>query len=249
MKVGITGQSGFIGTHLADYVTQRADTELIPFEDGYFADMQKLRQFVRSCDVIVHLAAASRMPSEDELYNLNVGLVQQVIDAMESEKVTPLVMFSSSTHETRDTAYGRAKLEGRKRFEDWARRNGASFVGFVFPNIYGPGARVHYASFIANFAWELQHGEEPKVLVDASIRLKYVGNLCAFIGERFAFRGVERVEVPWDFELKVTDILAIFRMFKEMPSDGMSQLLMEDNNLKHLYATFKSYSRGADEGL
>lgn len=238
-RVGITGQAGFIGTHLAAYVTERADTELVPFEDAFFSDEAKLRAFVKQCDVIVHLAAASRMPSEDELYKLNVGLVQQVIDAMEAEKVTPLVMFSSSTHEVRDTAYGKAKLEGRKRFEEWARRNDASFVGFVFPNIYGPGARVHYASFIANFAWELQHGEEPKVLVDASIRLKYVANLCAFIGERFGFTGVERIEVPHDFELKVTDILALFRMFKDMPDVG--QLIGADNNVKNLYTTFLGY--------
>lgn len=239
MKVGITGQSGFIGTHLADYVTQRADTELIPFEDGYFADMQKLRQFVRSCDVIVHLAAASRMPSEDELYNLNVGLVQQVIDAMESEKVTPLVMFSSSTHETRDTAYGRAKLECRKRFAAWAERNGASFVGFVFPNIYGPGARVHYASFIANFAWELQHDEEPKIMVDALMSLKYVGELCRFIGERFGESGIKRIEVPCDFQLKVSDILSLFRMFNIAPE--LVHNICGDNNLKNLYTTFIGY--------
>lgn len=239
IKVGITGQAGFIGTHLASYVMERADTELVPFEDAFFSDEEKLRAFVRQCDVIVHLAAASRMPSEDELYKLNVGLVQQVIDAMEAEKVTPLVMFSSSTHEVRDTAYGKAKLEGRKRFEAWAQRTGASFVGFVFPNIYGPGARVHYASFIANFAWELHHGEEPKVMVDALMRLKYVGNLCAFIGERFGFTGIERIEVPYDFELKVTDILTLFRMFRVLPES--EKLVAADNNINNLYTTFLGY--------
>ena len=125
MKVGITGQSGFIGTHLATYVENRSDLKLMPFEDGFFDDDIRLRSFVKQCDVIVHLAAASRMPSEEDLYNLNVGLVQKIIDAMEAEEVRPHVVFSSSTHETRDTAYGRAKLEGRKRFEGWARRNGA----------------------------------------------------------------------------------------------------------------------------
>ena len=171
MKVGITGQSGFIGTHLATYVENHCDLTLVKFEDDFFNDDARLRSFVKQCDVIVHLAAASRMPSEEDLYNLNVGLVQKVIDAMEAEDAHPLVAFSSSTHETRDTAYGRAKLEGRKRFERWAKHNGASFVGFIFPNIYGPGARVHYASFVANFAWELQHDVEPKVIVDSLLKM------------------------------------------------------------------------------
>lgn len=243
IKVGITGQAGFIGTHLARYIIEREDTELVSFEDEYFSDEATLRTFVKNCDIIVHLAAASRMPSEEALYNLNVGLVQQLIDAMEAENVKPHVMFSSSTHETRDTAYGRAKLEGRKRFEAWAKRHNAAFTGFIFPNIYGPGARVHYASFIANFAWELQHGEEPKVMVDANMRLKYVGNLCAFIGDCFDYIDIERIEVPWDFELKVTDILNLFKLFAEVNNKSKSELVAVDNNLRNLYTTFISYAR------
>ena len=244
-RVGITGQAGFIGTHLANYVEERDDATLVPFEDAFFADEKKLRGFVKSCDVIIHLAAATRMPSEDALYNLNVGLVQKVIDAMEAESATPLVMFASSTHEVRDTAYGRAKREGRKRFEDWARRNGASFAGFVLPNIYGPGAKVHYVSFIANFAWELNHGEKPKVIVDALLKLKYIGNLCKYLGEHFTFSDIARIEIPHDMELKVTDVLDIFQMFHAMAEAGLGDRLAEwtktDNNISNLYKTFLSY--------
>lgn len=241
-RIGITGQAGFIGTHLANAVMEREDLELVQFEDAYFDDEAKLRDFVKDCDVIVHLAAASRMPSEQALYDLNVGLVKKVIAAMEAENVTPLVMFSSSTHEVRDTAYGRAKLEGRKLFEAWAKRNNASFVGFVFPNIYGPGAKVHYASFIANFAWEINHSEVPKIMVDALLPLKYVGNLCKFIGDHFEYRGVSRIEVPFDMQLKVSDVLTIFYMFSKMPAGDIKLALGFDNNLKSLYDTFVGYA-------
>lgn len=239
MKVGITGQSGFIGTHLAHYVADRADAELVPFEDSFFDDAAKLRAFVRQCDVIVHLAAASRMPTEDELYKLNMSLVHKLVEAMEAEKVAPLVMFSSSTHEVRDTAYGRAKRDGRMLLEDWARRNGGSFVGFVFPNIYGPGARVHYASFIANFAWELQHGEEPKVMVDAPIRLKYIKNHCRFIGEYFTFKGITKVDVPWDFEKKVSEVLELFRRYHK--NGNAIDLTSLTGIERDLYETFIAY--------
>jgi UDP-2-acetamido-2,6-beta-L-arabino-hexul-4-ose reductase len=241
MRVGITGQSGFIGTHLAKYVQKRSDTVLVPFEDGFFSDDGKLREFVNRCDVIIHLAAASRMPSEQELYNLNVGLVKKVIAAMEAENVMPLVIFSSSTHEVRDTAYGRAKMEGRMLFETWAKRHKASFVGFVFPNIYGPGAKVHYASFIANFAWEINHGVTPKVKVDAALPLKYVRNLCEFIGSYFEYKGVSRIEVPFDVYMKVTDILSLFYMFSKMSAADVKSYLWFNNNLKNLHDTFLSY--------
>ena len=42
IRVGITGQAGFIGGHLARYITDRDGTELIPFEDGFFEDESQL---------------------------------------------------------------------------------------------------------------------------------------------------------------------------------------------------------------
>lgn len=238
MKVGITGQTGFVGTHLAMAVTATPDMELVPFEDRFFGDETLLRDFVRHCDVIMHLAAASRMPSEEELYATNMGLVRKLIDAMDKEGVTPHVLFSSSTHEARETAYGRAKREGRELLAQWATQKGTPFTGFVFPNVYGSGARVHYASFIANFAWELQHGDTPKIMVDAPIKLIYIENLMKIIlGWMRAPKGVVRFEVPWDFEKKVSEILSIFETFKAQgPYAG------DDENLKNLSDTFFSYS-------
>lgn len=237
MKVGITGQAGFLGTHLAAAVEAAADLELVPFEDAFFADDAKLRAFVKSCDVIMHFAGASRMPSEDELYKTNMGLVTKLIAAMDAEGVAPHVLFSSSTHETRDTAYGRAKRDGRTMLAQWAESHGVPFTGFIFPNVYGPGARVHYASFIANFAWELQHGEEPKILVDAPIRLIYVENLMKIIlGKIRKPDGIERFEVPWDFEKKVSEILSLFRGFA---ANGLPAGASEDE--RNLYSTFEAY--------
>ena len=58
IRVGITGQPGFVGTHLYNVLGLSPDEFLrIPFEDFYFQSEDKLRSFVRECDVIVHLAA------------------------------------------------------------------------------------------------------------------------------------------------------------------------------------------------
>ena len=245
MKVGITGQSGFIGTHLARAVANASDMELVPFEDAFFESEPQLRAFVRQCDAIMHLAAMSRAPSEDELYQPNLGLVEKLIAAMEAASVAPHVLFSSSTHETRNTAYGRAKKNGREMLSQWAEKSGGAFTGFIFPNVYGSGARVFYASFIANFAWQLNHGDEPKLLVDAPIKLIYVKRLVKLILSRVrevsdSPRGDPgrnlRIDVQWDFEAKVSDILSLFRSFKE---NGPGDIL--DENRRCLYETFVSY--------
>ena len=61
IKVGITGQSGFVGTHLYNTLgLYPGEFERVPFEDDYFVDVERLKTFVKSCDVIVHLAAVNR---------------------------------------------------------------------------------------------------------------------------------------------------------------------------------------------
>ncbi len=46
MKIGITGQSGFIGTHLYNYLGLQEVMERIPFEDSYFENANDLEDFV-----------------------------------------------------------------------------------------------------------------------------------------------------------------------------------------------------------
>ena len=61
MKVGITGQAGFVGTHLFNTLKLHPETfECVPFEDAFFDDPARLLDFVKSCDVVVHLAAVNR---------------------------------------------------------------------------------------------------------------------------------------------------------------------------------------------
>ena len=244
MKIGITGQAGFVGTHLFNTLGLYPDKYTrIPFEDSYFADEQKLREFVRSCDVIVHLAAVNRCPSEDELYRTNIRLVSQLIEAMEAEKVSPHVLFSSSTQEERDNIYGRSKREGRELLEAWARRSGAYFTGLVIPNVFGPFGRPCYNSFVATFAHQLTHGETPVIQTDADVKLIYVGSLCEYILTRCTNQGgIHRIEVPYDFERKVTDILQLFETFRKLYSEQGIIPVLRDRNDLNLFNTFRSYS-------
>ena len=85
IKVGITGQSGFVGTHLYNTLgLYPGEFERVPFEDDYFVDVERLKTFVKSCDVIVHLAAVNRHTDVHVLYETNMRLVKQLIEAMEA---------------------------------------------------------------------------------------------------------------------------------------------------------------------
>ena len=61
IKVGITGQGGFMGRHLYNFLgTKAKEIERVSFQRNYFENEDKLQNFVKSCDVIVHIAAINR---------------------------------------------------------------------------------------------------------------------------------------------------------------------------------------------
>ena len=248
LRIGITGQPGFVGTYLYDMLGLYPDIYFrVPFEDDFFQSEELLRGFVRQCDVIVHLAAMNRHPDPQVLYETNISLVRDLIAAMESERVTPHVLFSSSTQEERDNEYGKSKREGRALLEQWAEKNGASFTGMVVPNVYGPFGRPNYNSFVATFAYKLTHGEQPQVMQDASVNLIYVGSLVEHIigkiDEVAHLDGprIERDPVPHDFEKRVTEILHLFEFFKELYFDKGIIPELRDRNEVNLFNTFRCY--------
>ena len=244
MRVGITGQAGFVGTHLYNRLALHKEFERVSFDDSYFNNDYQLRTFVRSCDVIVHLAAMNRHPEPQVIYDTNLSLAKQLIFSMEAENVNPYIFFSSSTQEELDNPYGKSKKDCRELFENWAKKSGASFTGMVVPNVYGPFSRPYYNTFIATFAHQLINGENPSVHIDANVKLIYIDSLCKFIIDRIIMinsKVIERVEIPYDFDKKVSEILSLFETFSNqyIKSGYIPELI--DKNEINLFNTFRSY--------
>jgi UDP-2-acetamido-2,6-beta-L-arabino-hexul-4-ose reductase len=253
LKIGITGQAGFVGTHLFNYLgLKKDDVELIPFEDSYFNEPESLRNFVKSCDAIVHLAAMNRHGDPQVIYDTNISLVKKLIGACESTESAPHIIFSSSSQEERDNLYGKSKRDGRELLEKWAVRNNAKFTGLIIPNVFGPFGNPYYNSVVATFCHQLTHNEQPRIDVDGELKLIYVGELVEVIYEKIKDKSkktkgeecvgeVEAVRVPHTIEKRVTDILALLTGFKEnYIGKGIFPCL--DNRFElNLFNTFVTY--------
>jgi len=178
IKIGITGQPGFIGTHLYNTLGLFPEKfKRIECRDEYFKNPEQLKEFAGQCDVIVHLAALNRHNDPQMIYDTNVDLVKKLIAAMKAANVRPHVLFSSSTQEERDNPYGNSKKLGRELLESWAKENNGQFTGFVIPNVYGPFGQPYYNSVVATFCHQLTHGELPEIQVDGQMKLIYVDEL------------------------------------------------------------------------
>ena len=242
LKIGISGQPGFMGTHLYNFLGLEDDIERIPFEDAFFDDEASLREFVKDCDVVFHLAAMNRHPDMQVIYDTNVRLVKQLIAAMEAENVTPHVIMASSIQEGRDNLYGKSKREGRRLFDKWANENGAKFTAAVIPNVFGPFGRPNYNSVVATFCHKLTHGENPQIDVDGSLSLIYINSLCR------KFIQIVRGEikenpyyVPHCTEKKVSEILDLLNYFKETYFDKQIIPEFKDQFEFDLFNTFVCY--------
>jgi len=222
IKVGITGQTGFVGTHLFNSLGLRPDKfQRIPFEDLYFNDEGKLNDFVRSCDAIVHLAAMNRHHDQEVIYKTNIALVKQLIKACEDTSSTPHILFSSSTQEERDNLYGKSKKVGRELLEEWALKNTGQFTGLIIPNVFGPFGHPYYNSVVATFCHQLTHNETPKIEEDGIIKLIYVGELVAeimgMIQEKSANEqkgGIDTLYLEYTATIKVSDLLSKLEQYK-----------------------------------
>ena len=248
IRIGITGQAGFIGTHLYNFLGLRKEEVIrIPFQDDFFTEQAKLEAFVQQCDAIVHLAALNRHSEPQTIYDTNIGLVQKLITALESTGSKPHVLFSSSTQEERDNIFGRSKREGREMFARWAEIHGADFTGLVIPNVFGPFGNPYYNSVVATFSHQLAHNEEPRIEVDAELKLIYIGDLVSIIYNTIRNKISEKeFKVARTNEIKVTELLARLQNFKSLWFDQGIIPDLHDTFERNLFNTFVCYVDHAD---
>ena len=215
-KIGITGQSGFVGSHLYNTLGLNPEQfERIDFKNDFFENTEKLDEFVQQCDVIVHLAAMNRHPDAEVIYNNNIDLVKKLVASLEKTGTKAHVLFSSSSQEERDNLYGKSKKEGRKLFVNWVEKYGGKFTGLIIPNVFGPFGQPNYNSFIATFCHKLTHGETPVIDVDGEVKLIYVGELVSEIISKINSGENDFLyEVPHTSVNKVSEILAKLENFK-----------------------------------
>jgi UDP-2-acetamido-2,6-beta-L-arabino-hexul-4-ose reductase len=244
LRVGITGQKGFIGTHLSNTIMCRREKyELVDFQAGFFDSTDSLQEFVKKCDVIVHLAAKNRHSDPEVIFNTNIALVDKVIDACSATSSTPHILFSSSTQEERDNTYGNSKRIGREKFEAWAKKNNARFSGLVIPNVFGAFGNAYYNSVVATFCHQLTHNEQPKIDIDGDMKLIYVQELITEMLNIIDSTDskIQKVNIPHKHEIKVS---ALLEKLQEIKNDYFSQGIipdLENKFTKNLFLTFLTY--------
>ncbi|MBN2335185.1 NAD-dependent epimerase/dehydratase family protein [Candidatus Bathyarchaeota archaeon] len=240
MKVGITGQTGFIGSHLTNYLKTKCEITLIPSRRGVFESTDELNKLLENCDAVVHLAGVNR-GADDEVYNTNIQLADRLIASLKRTVHKPHLIYTSSTQEGSDTAYGRSKKKARIMLSAWAHEVGAVFTGLIVPNVYGPFCKPFYNSVVATFSHQLAHGEEPEIHDDKAVGFIYVDDLVQIIFNVMVNGVEEELHVAPTHEITVSALLCKLKRFKSTYIDeGVIPDLSDPFDLK-LFNVFRSY--------
>ena len=243
MKIGITGQNGFIGYHLSQTLKYKFEKYVVvPFQRSFFEDSELLNSFVSSCDVIIHLAGVNRADSNEEVYNSNIQINTALNDALLTAKFKGHLIFASSSQEDSKSLYGKAKKESRFFLEQTTIELGGKFTGLIIPNIFGPFCKPNYNSFVATFCSKILNNETPEVIQDGNVPLLYVGNLVEQILDVIKFQNeIKFKRIASDIEVKVSEVLILLNYFKESYLKANTIPAFNNSFELQLFNTFRSY--------
>ena len=242
MKIGITGQNGFIGYHLLQTIKfTQEDSSIVPFERSFLNDSKALGSFVSSCDVIVHLAGVNRSETDEQVYDDNIKINSLLKKALIGANFKGHLLFASSSQENGGSIYGKAKKESRVLLENTINSLGGKFTGLIIPNVFGPFCKSNYNSFVSTFCSKILNNETPEVIHDANLPLLYVGNLIEQILEVIRDPKGSLIEIRPDLEVKVTKVLGLLNTFKDSYLDSNTIPSLQTPFELQLFNTFRSY--------
>ncbi len=214
----VTGGAGFIGSNLADALLARGDTvrvldnfltgkrsnlpnsDRVQVREGDVADAAVVRDAVRGCRAVVHLAAvASVQASVDDpvgTHQSNLIGTLNLCEAMRAEGVRRVIFASSAavygnngegqaidedTPKAPLTPYAADKLASEHYLDFYRRQHGLEPVIFRFFNIFGPrqDPSSPYSGVISIFTERARHGQPITVFGDGEQTrdFLYVGDL------------------------------------------------------------------------
>lgn len=203
-----------------------------------FSTPEAMDAFVSGCDVIVHLAGQNR-GSDSEIEETNPALAKALVDALLRTDSSPQVLFASSTHVDRDTAYGRSKRQATDIISQWAKEQGAGYCNLILPHVYGEHGKPFYNSVVSTFCYQLATGGKPEIDEDGQLELLHAQEVAEYV--LAAIRSGKTGDAkPDGVPIRVSELLLRLRGLSEEYLGGVIPGFNEPLDLR-LFNTFRSY--------
>ncbi|WP_415294023.1 NAD-dependent epimerase/dehydratase family protein [Clostridium perfringens] len=242
MKVLVTGAKGFIGKNLVSTLDREDKYEIICIDREN--SKEELEKGVLNSDFIVHLAGINRPKNEEEFFEGNTGLTEEIIEILKENNKNTSILITSSIQADLDNAYGQSKKGAEEALIKYmADTNGNVFI-FRLPNVFGKWCRPNYNSAIATFCHNIARGEEVWISDPTKeMTLVYIDDVVRNIkdvidNEKTYIPGYQNVDI--EHKATLGEIVDLINSFKESRKSLMIPN-MENELTKKLYSTYLSY--------
>jgi UDP-2-acetamido-2,6-beta-L-arabino-hexul-4-ose reductase len=230
MKIAITGEKGFVGTHLRLYIEKIINNEFIELGKDYLNSIDKLN----GADWLIHCASVHRLPNPEMVLSENVRIHSELIRDLVIKNISINIVFLSSIQENDDTFYGESKREGKRMLSEYCKSVNKKFISYSLPNLFGPYAKPYRYSFIATFCYNAINEIEStynKKDIDLCFVTNAVRNILLFDSEA-KFQSVRKT---------VEEVYYTIQQFHKLFNDSHVIPLFNNEFEFNLFYTYLSY--------
>lgn len=242
LNVLVTGARGFIGKNLVTFLLQKQRCNVVQFDIEN--DYSELEAYLKSIDIVVHLAGVNRPKEESEFRTGNVGFTRRLCDLLHKNKREVPVIFSSSIQAELTNPYGQSKKDAETLLKEYSKKTGVRVTVYRLKNVFGKWCRPNYNSVVATFCYNIAHNL-PISISDENVQLAlvYIDDVVnAFANELESpnTSGFFYKEVSPDYTITLGELAQVLMVFKSFRSNLLSPNFA-DEFIKKLYATYLSY--------
>ncbi|MGU8294516.1 polysaccharide biosynthesis C-terminal domain-containing protein [Clostridium perfringens] len=242
MKVLVTGAKGFIGKNLVSTLDREDKYEIICIDREN--SKEELEKGVLNSDFIVHLAGINRPKNEEEFFEGNTGLTEEIIEILKKNNKNTSILITSSIQADLDNAYGQSKKGAEEALIKYMADTKGNVFIFRLPNVFGKWCRPNYNSAIATFCHNIARVEEVWISDPSKeMTLVYIDDVVRNIknvidNEENYIPGYQNVDI--EHKATLGEIVDLINSFKESRKSLMIPN-MENELTKKLYSTYLSY--------
>lgn len=240
MRVLVTGADGFIGKNLLVHLAERKDIEVVRFTRDH--SEAELPVILDGVQFVFHLAGINRPQDPAEFTSGNVGLSQQLADAMLAMGCKAPVVYTSSIQAELDNPYGISKRAAENALLA-LREQGVPVSVFRLPNVFGKWAKPNYNSAVATFCHNIVNDlpiqiNDPAAVVNLVYVDDVIEHFLALLDVKHTGGAFETVQPV--YEMTVGELAEQLYRFR----DSRQSLITESVGtglVRALYSTYLSY--------
>ena len=258
MKILVTGARGFVGKNLCAALgaikdgKRRLDgitvTEIFEYDINSASD--ELDEYCARADFVFHLAGVNRTDNVADFMDINGGLTQRLVSALENCGNNCPIMLSSSIQASLEgrfigSEYGKSKLESERIIFAHADKTGAPVYVYRLANLFGKWCKPDYNSVVATFCHNI--ARDLPIRIDnreTELELIYIDDLVDELlrtlkGE--ANKNGKFCAAPTTHKTAVGDLADMIYKFAEYPKTFTIPEIPENSLEKKLYSAYVSY--------